>query len=217
MYISERASLLAERGALGDYPSVTVTFSLAIEKLRQRSAAAAGLIRLCAFLAPDEIPEEIFTVGASTLGENLGAAAINKLEFARLLGQVVRFSLLDRDAAKRTLDIHRLVQVVVREGMPAADRRKWAERTVRTVAEAFPKVEYVNWVSCQKLIAHALTCATLIREWDFSFVEAANLLNTAAIYLAERARFTEAEPVYQRSLVIWEKALGPEHPMWPRA
>ena len=25
-------------------------------------------------------------------------------------------------------------------------------------------------------------------------------------------KYTEAEPLYQRALAIWEKALGPEHP-----
>jgi hypothetical protein len=27
-----------------------------------------------------------------------------------------------------------------------------------------------------------------------------------------QGKYAEAEPLYQRSLVIWEKALGPEHP-----
>jgi tetratricopeptide (TPR) repeat protein len=212
MYASEKMTLLAERGTLGAHASATVTFSLAFEKVARNSAAAADLIRMCAFLSPDAIPEEIFTAGGSELGENLGTAAVDKLRFARLIGEAVRFSLLDRDAAKRTLDIHRLVQVVIREGMPATDRRNWAERTIRATSKAFPNVEYVNWASCQKFIAHAQTCASLIKEWDFGFVEAADLLNQAAMYLFERALFAEAEPLFQRSLAVREKALGPEHP-----
>jgi hypothetical protein len=64
LYASEKANLLAERGTLGAHSSVTVTFSLAFEQVAQNSAAAADLIRLCAFLSPDAIPEEIFTAGA---------------------------------------------------------------------------------------------------------------------------------------------------------
>ena len=55
-YKSERSQLLAERGNLGDRPSVAVTLSLAFAKVAEHSPAAADLIRLCAFLAPEAIP-----------------------------------------------------------------------------------------------------------------------------------------------------------------
>jgi hypothetical protein len=101
LYAADKASLLAERGALGEHPSVIVTFDLAFKKVAEKSAAAADLMRLCAFLAPDAIPEEIFTSGdAPVLGENLGAAAKNKLSLARTIREAGRFSLLDRDAAE---------------------------------------------------------------------------------------------------------------------
>jgi hypothetical protein len=108
-YHSERAKLLAERGSLGDHPSVTLTFSLAFAKVAENSAAAADLIRVCAFLAPDAIPEEFFLEGGSELGENLQAAASSQLAFANTVKEATRFSLIDRDPASRTLYIHRLV------------------------------------------------------------------------------------------------------------
>ena len=40
----------------------------------------------------------------------------------------------------------------------------------------------------------------------------ATLLNEFAVALAQAARYDEAEPLYKRSLVIKEKALGPDHP-----
>ncbi len=40
---------------------------------------------------------------------------------------------------------------------------------------------------------------------------AASLNNLAGLYQAQ-GKYAEAEPLYQRSLAIWEKALGPEHP-----
>lgn len=199
LYASQKASLLAQRGTLGDHSSVVVTFSLAFEKVAANSAAAADLLRLCAFLAPDSIPEEIL-------------APADQLSFARTIGEASRFSLLDRDAANKTLSIHRLVQIVIKGGMAEADRRTWAERAVRATEKAFPDPEYVNWPLCQKLIAHAQTCAALISEWDLGFVEAANLLNNAARYLVDRALFAEAEPLCQRSLAISEKVLGLDHP-----
>ena len=212
LYRSEKGKLLAERGSLGDHPSVAVTFSLAFAQVTGNSAAAADLIRLCAFLAPDAIPEEVFTEGAAALGDNLGRAARSSLEFARVLKEAGRFSLVDRDAQSKTLDIHRLAQVVIQAGMSDAEQRDWAARAVRTVEKVFPNVEFKNWEMCQKLLPHAQACASLVDKWDFTFPEAAMLLNTVADYLCDRALFADAEPLYQRSLAIREKALAPEHP-----
>jgi tetratricopeptide (TPR) repeat protein len=210
-YRSERSKLLAERGGLGDHPSVSVTFSLAFKKVAEASAAAADLVRLCAFLAPDAIPEEIFSEGAAELGENL-AKVETPLDFARVLKEAGRHSLIERNPQSKTLDIHRLVQAVVRDGMEKAEQQQWAERAVRAVGRAFPYIEFSSWPKCERALPHAQACAALVDEFVFEFAEAARLFNQAGVYLGERARYAEAEPLYQRALVIREKALGPDHP-----
>ena len=45
---------------------------------------------------------------------------------------------------------------------------------------------------------------------------AATLNNLAVLYRTQ-GQFAEAEPLYQRSLTIQEKAWGPSTPMWPQA
>src|SRR6266516_4467391 len=65
-----KEELLQRRGKLTtDHPeSVGTTWSLAFEKVQQANPAAADLLRLCTFLDPDIIQEEIITIGASELG-----------------------------------------------------------------------------------------------------------------------------------------------------
>ena len=212
LYRSEGAKLRAERGGLGNHPSVTVTFSLAFKKVAENSAAAADLIHLCAFLAPDAIPEEIFIQSGTELGENLGRAAANPLQFTLTLKEAGRFSLIDRNAAKKTLGIHRLVQAVVKDAMGHNAQRHWAERTVRAVNTVFSSPEFQAWAQCDQLLPQALACAALIEQWGFDFQEAARLLNQAGFYLKERARYDEGKPLYQRARAIREEGLGPEHP-----
>jgi tetratricopeptide (TPR) repeat protein len=211
-YVSERGKLLEEGGRLRDHASVAVTFSLAFAKVAENSTAAADLIRLCAFLAPEAIPEEIITRAGEELGENLGPAVRSKVDFAKVLKEATRFSLLDRDAESKTLDIHRLVQVVIQDGMSKEEQKEWAERAVQAVETAFPEVEFKDWDLCQKMLPHAQACAGLVDKWDFAFPEAARLLNQVGFYLFGRAMYAEAEPLYRRSLAISEKALGPDHP-----
>jgi tetratricopeptide (TPR) repeat protein len=170
------------------------------------------LIRLCACLAPDAIPEVIFVQGASRLGENLDAISNDPLAFSQALKEAGRFSLLQRDVRSNTLDIHRLVQAVVLGEMTETERQTWAERAVRAINATFPDVEFANWTLCESLLPHARVCAVLIEEHGFEFLDAARLLGQIAYYLDDRALFGEAEPLYRRSLAIYEKALGRDHP-----
>ena len=57
----------------------------------------------------------------------------------------------------------------------------------------------------------------MIDEFEFIFVEAARMLNQAGYYLYIRAQYAEAEPLFERSLSIREKALGADHPQLRRA
>ncbi len=77
LYTTHRKDLLARRGSLLlDYPdTVLTTWSLSFQQVEQENPAAADALRLCAFLAPDAIPEELLTRSAAELGIVLGAAA----------------------------------------------------------------------------------------------------------------------------------------------
>src|SRR5258708_9702277 len=71
LYQTRGAELLKRRGEVViDHPaSVVTTWSISFEKVEQANAAAAALLRVCAFLHPDAIPEELFVEGAALLGE----------------------------------------------------------------------------------------------------------------------------------------------------
>ena len=118
LFRTEKAELLQERGQLDpDHPSVTVTFTLAFEKVAAASATAAALVQACAFLAPDAIPEEIFREGATAFGEPLNTLAESKLALSQAIAEAARFSLISRNPQAKTLTIHRLVQEVLRSAM----------------------------------------------------------------------------------------------------
>ena len=214
LYCKRRAELLKRRGGFSPpHPeSVATTFALSFEKVAGANPAAADLLCFCAFLHPDAIPEEIFTEGAAELGPNLGAIANDPLELNAAFAEILEYSLLHRDADAKTLGIHRLVQGVIQDGLTEEEKRQWAERAVRAVNGAFPSPEFANWAQCERLVPQALACASLIEAPALEFKQAGRLLNQAGYYLTRRARFSEAEPPYQRALAIREKVLGPDHP-----
>jgi len=214
LYRQRRAELLKKRGGFRpDHPdSVATTFALSFERVAGANPAAADLLRFCAFLYPDAIPEEIFTKGAAELGPNLGPIAADPLKLDAACAEILKYSLLRRDANAKTLGIHRLVQEVIQDGLTKKEKGLWAERAVRAVDQAFPPVEFANWAQCERLVPQALACASLIQAHVFEFEEAALLLNDGGYYLYERGHYYEAEPLYQRALALREKVLGAEDP-----
>jgi tetratricopeptide (TPR) repeat protein len=213
LYRKQAAELLKRRGATAtEHPdSVATTFALSFERVASASPAAADLLRLCAFLHPDAIPEQIFTKGAAELGPNLSAIAADPLKLNAAFAEILKFSLLRRDADAKTLGIHRLVQAVIQDVLTNKEKREWAERAVRAVNRTFPRVEFANWAQCERLVPQALACASLVGRDAFQFEEAGRLLNQGGVYLYHRGRFSDAEPLYQRALAIWERALGRDH------
>jgi tetratricopeptide (TPR) repeat protein len=212
-YRTEGAALRARRGKLAtEHDSVTVTFSLAFAQVKKANPAAADLVRACAFLAPDAIPEEIFTQGGKELGEPLAQAAGNPLAWDAAVEAAGRFHLVHRNVANDTLNIHRLVQEVLKDGMDAPTRRVWTERVVQAVNKVFPYVEFQSWPQCERLIPHAIGAGRLVEDSGLDSVAAARLLNQGGYYLNGRARYAEAEPLFQRALAIEERGMGPDHP-----
>src|SRR5258708_23170263 len=116
LYQRRRLALL-KRGSLisADYPhTVASTWSLSFGQVEQASPAAAELLRFCAFLHPDAIPEAIITEGAADLGPVLSLVAADPLLLNEAIQVLRRYSLVKRDPEAKLLNMHLLVQVVLK-------------------------------------------------------------------------------------------------------
>ena len=154
-YESQGESLRTRQGGFGDHTSVNTTFSLALVRLEGIDPTAADLMRLCASLAPDAIPEELLTRGASELGERLGSAVKDPVLLATTIGAACRFSLMERDATARTMTIHRLVRDALRDELDRDGLLSLDTRAVNLVYNSFPSAEVANWPLCDRLLPHA--------------------------------------------------------------
>ena len=214
IYQQHRATLLQERrGLVTDHPEpVASTWSLSFQRVEEKNPAAADLLRMSAYLAPDAIPEEVLTAGASQLGPVLAPVAADPLLFNQAIEALRAYSLVRRDPKEKSLSVHRLVQAVLQDTLEETQRRLWAERTVCAVNAAFPHAEYRTWAQCERLLPQALAATQWIEQYQMSIEEAGRLLYETAIYLRDRARYSEAEPFFRRALHIREQHFGPEHP-----
>lgn len=214
LYHTRRKELLQRRGRFSaDHPeSVAATWSLSFQQVEQESPAAADLLRFLAFLHPEAIPEEILSAGAAELGPALSPVAGDALELNGTIGLLLRYSLLRRNPEARLLQMHRLVQAVLKDSMEKEEQREWAERALRATNRAFPEIEVNTWAQCQRLLPHAQVGALALDEYELAFPEAARLLNLAANYLSTHARYTEAEPLLLRARALLEQLFDADHP-----
>ena len=215
LYLEQPADLLQERGEHKDYhpDPVAKTWALSFAKVQQANPAAADLLRFCAFLAPDDIPEEVIIEASDDIGTELQSLVGDQHKLNLAIRELLKYSLIRRDGSKHTILVHRLVQAVLRDEMNEETQKQWAERTIRAVNWSFPDVEKVEeWSKCQQWLPHALVCARFIEKWELLFNEAACLLDQAGCYTYERAQYTEAGLLLEQALTIRKEILGENHP-----
>ncbi|HEY0432133.1 MAG TPA: tetratricopeptide repeat protein, partial [Pyrinomonadaceae bacterium] len=224
LYRTEGRSLRQERDPNADYQhSVATAFALAFKQVAAPEGdteeaavvarAAADVLCLCAFLAPDAIPLELLLGDGSALGEDLQRALGNKVWRRKAIARATRFSLLDAHPQTQNYDIHREVQAVMRDEMDADTQRFWTERALQVLAEAFPDVsDFDEWKAGDLFLPHAQICLEHSGKLQIETETVARLSNQAGFHLESRARYEEAEPLLEQALELEQKILGPEHP-----
>ena len=218
LYLDYQVRLLDERSGAADHPySVVKTFQLSFKQIIQTNIVAADLLRLCAFLSPEAIPEELIIKGTNCLDLQWQSIPSDPLILNEAIGVLCAYSLVNRDPKTKTLSIHRLVQVVLWNSMSEHERYEWIQQILIALNAIFPALEhsawkYEVWHQCERSISHILYCAKLVEAQGQKNRSLGYLLFNAAGYLYERSQYVEAELCYQRVLSIWKELLGTEHP-----
>lgn len=96
----------------GTLPSVATVWNLSLDRVANESPAAAQLLDVIAYLAPESIPLDLFTNHTDRLPQPLTQAARDQLSFAKTVATLVDYSLVKHTSAG--LQVHRLVQAALR-------------------------------------------------------------------------------------------------------
>ncbi|GCE29113.1 tetratricopeptide repeat protein [Dictyobacter alpinus] len=217
-YEQQRNRLLARRGGpAADHPqSVKATFQLSMARVQRENCAAADVLRVCALLYAEEIPEELFIAGASHLGPELAGMATDPTQFDQMLAVLRSLSLVQRQAETRTLSLHRLVQAVLLDTMQEAEQEQWSQRAINDIDALFPEIlpttEQAKHQQAERLLPHALLSLQRTANTLEPSVTLASLAYKAAQYLRARGRYAEAEPLYLQALHTLEQIHGDYHP-----
>ena len=218
LFRTQAATLLKLRGeGVRDHPaSVSTTLTLALRATAERHPAVENLLRVCALLQPEAIPEELFRQGGEQLGNELSSLCGDDLAWNQLLALACGYSLLFRQPEQQTLSMHPLVQAVLLETMTPVERGRWNRRAMEALDTVFPAGESAAAVSSckqgERLLPHALLCVQREATHAEDALVSASLASKAAHYLREHGHYVQAEPLAQRALHLREWVLGPQHP-----
>ncbi len=190
---------------------VSITFSNAIERLEKYDTAAIEMLRVCAFLSPRAIPEEVLFKGVPHVGPQTRMLSKKYSELKEKVEQLCDFALIERDSSSQSLSIHPLVQALVKDSLDAETYQYWAEKAVLAINKTFPKRGAATWHKCQRWLLHVLACANIIESFNIMLPEAASLLHRSGSYAYEFGLYKEAQILLRQALSIREKLLGQEH------
>jgi hypothetical protein len=206
--LETRAGQLLDQGAPGSYPrSLAVATALIADRLADLDPAAEELASLCAFLAPEPIPEYIFTDAVGVLPGELAVRAADPLAWRQTIANVSRQSLARID--HRGLQLHRLTQAILRNRLPearAADARRCTEAILASSYPGNPP-DPGTWDRWAQLMPHLLA-ADLAATENTALRE---LLRGACWYLIERGDARSARDLMRNLRQQWRARLGTDH------
>lgn len=196
-----------------EYPvSVARTWLLHFEELSRERPASIELLRLCAYLDPDEIDLSLFSLDTRHVGKVLAGAVSDEFERAETVGALARANLLTPLDGGR-LRIHRLVQAVTRDQLNNGQSRTWVTRVLALITDSFPVHPELpsSWAACAALASHAESVLNFSEKYSELAAASGHLLDSIGTYLIETAQLSAARSSLERALSIKEGRYGSDH------
>ena len=164
--LQTRAGQLLDQAAPGSsYPwSLLAVTRLAADRLDGEDIAAAQLASVCAFLAAEPIPDDLFISAAAALPDELAARAADPLAWRQVLAVLARQSLARID--QRGLVMHRLTQAILRDRLTADQATATRACTEAVLAANNPgdPANPVTWPRWAQLMPHLLAADLAVTD-----------------------------------------------------
>jgi hypothetical protein len=201
-----------ERGAPAAHAvPVVATWSLALTELEASSPGSLTLLRIAAFLAPEDIPFRLLLPEHLELPETgldaeilaqVRALCAGPLTVDDAVAGLRHYSLIGPPGA--TFSVHRLVQAVTRDQLALQAQQAWQAVAAVLVESAVPQdvAERAAWPACRSLLAHAQLVADPLGAPVWRLATA----------LWESGDYATARTWWRRLVKAYEDRYGPEHP-----
>lgn len=192
--------------------SVAAAWNVSFDELKTRNPAANQILHICAYFSPEPISRDLFTgVSRVSISPELDEALRDPIKLARAIRDINRYSLAKIDHGNNTIQLHRLVQLVLRNRVMApqiqAQMLHGAHQLLASLDPNDPESTR-HWPRYRELLPHAY--AANVMECDDGWVR--QLVINLMRYLFQWGDHEEAANLAQRARAEFEEKLGPTHP-----
>ncbi|MGA6164422.1 FxSxx-COOH system tetratricopeptide repeat protein [Amycolatopsis magusensis] len=192
--------------------SVAAAWNVSFEELKTRNPAAHQILHICAFFSPEPISRDLLTgVSRVSISPELDAALREPIKLARAIRDINRYGLAKIDHGSNTLQLHRLVQLVLRNRVMApqvhARMQHGAHQLLAALDPNDPESSR-HWPRYRELLPHAYAASVLDCDDDWPRQLFINLMR----YLFEYGDHEEAAQLGLQARKRLTETLGPTHP-----
>ncbi|RAY12811.1 cytochrome C [Actinomadura craniellae] len=207
--LEERTGQLLSEGKPTEYPvSMTAAWGISVTSLAEKLPEAVELLRYCAFFGPEPIPRDAFSQLRPGLDQRFADLLADPIRLTRAVAELGRYALARIDSAERTIQVHRLIQALVREELPEAKQRQIGSEVHLLLAGFAPSspADPNQWPRYQSLLGHIEPSGVAgsrdpdVRELADNFVR----------YLHRSGDFPSARSFAEQFIEQWTKDTG-EH------
>jgi tetratricopeptide (TPR) repeat protein len=203
--LDERLPQMLDSPPPPGYPQpAAATWRLSLGRLRELNPAAARLLELCAFFAPEPIPTQLLSSPRMIdVLAGYDPALRDPMLHGALIRDIGRFALARVDPAVSGIRVHQLVQRVIREGLSATVKSQSQVQVREILAAEHRGVpdEPANWATYQGLRRHLEPTGML----ESASPAERLLVFDMARYLRYRGDFTGGLELAERALTAWRR------------
>ena len=187
---------------------VAAAWNVAFDALRTRNPAAHQMLQICGFFSSEPISRQIFSGVRDSIAPEIDRALRDPMELSRAIRDIRRYGLAKIDHRTKTIQLHRLVQMVLRNRMGPEQQGETLHAAHRLLANYDPRDpnSSTNWERYRDLLPHVYA-SNLIECPD---PWARQLVVNLERYLYRWGDHDEAMNLAERTLAHWRKTPGEE-------
>jgi MinD-like ATPase involved in chromosome partitioning or flagellar assembly len=195
-----------------DYPHPAAQiWRLSQQRLRESNRAAAHLVELCAFFAPEPIPTSLLSSpGMVDALAREDPSLRDPLLYGSLVREITRYGLARQDSFVQALRMHRLVQNVIRSDLTpevARERQRQVHAILAAERRGDPD-DSASWPAYQRMLPHLEPTGAL--ESDDRDVH--QLVIDMVRSLRSRGDLASSRDLAARVLKTWRARYGDDDP-----
>ncbi len=204
---TELLRVLEENPPPGYQRTAAATWLLSLERLREHKPAAAKLLELCAFFGPEPIPmsllySERFVEVLVPFDPSLNDPFLQ----GTLVQEIGRYALASIDSSQASIQLHRLVQAVIRARLAPDESEDDRAHVHEILAAANPKDpdEPDNWKAYERLWPHITRSGAL----ESTVPTVRQLITDMVRYLWKLGDHASSQDLAESAIETW-RAVAP--------